>query len=85
MVNWYLNHGYKLPRGIEYQAFQNFDSTVGWTSIERALTRYHATNVLIYQPPSQFWQLQAMESAGLFAVALLFGAAAVWVVRRQES
>jgi purine-nucleoside phosphorylase len=40
---------------------------------------------MIYQPASQFWPLLAMESAGLFAMALLFGAAAVWVVRRQES
>ncbi len=84
-VNSYINHGLKLPNAIAYRAFQNFDSTVGWTGIERALTRYHATNVLIYQPASQFWQLQAMESAGLFAIALLFAAAAVWVVRRQES
>jgi hypothetical protein len=85
LVNWYINHGQRLPNAIAYQAFQNFDSTVGWTGIERALTRYQATNVLIYQPASQFWQLQAMESAGLFAIALLFGAAAVWVVRRHES
>ena len=84
-VNSYINHGQKLPDAIMYRAFQNFDSTVGWTRIERALTRHHATNVFIYQPASQFWQLQAMESAGLFAIALLFGAAAVWVVRRQES
>jgi ABC-type transport system involved in multi-copper enzyme maturation permease subunit len=84
-INWYLNHGQKLPNAIVNRALQNFDSTAGWTGIERALMRHHATNILIYQPASEFWQLQAIESAGLFAIALLFGAAAVWVVRRRES
>jgi ABC-type transport system involved in multi-copper enzyme maturation permease subunit len=85
LVNLYVSHGQMLPSAVSSLAFRNFDSTTGWTGIERALTRYHATNVLIYQPASQFWQLQTMESAGLFAVALLFGAAAVWIVRRHES
>jgi hypothetical protein len=77
--------GRGCPDGIWYRAFLNFDSPAGWTGIERALTHYHATSILIYQPASQFWQLQAMESAGLFTVALLFGAAAVWLVRRRET
>jgi ABC-type transport system involved in multi-copper enzyme maturation permease subunit len=85
LIDYYINHGQKLPDAIAYRAFLNFDSTVGWAGIERALRRYHATNVLIYQPASQFWQLQAMESAGLFAISLLFGVATVWVVRRQQS
>jgi ABC-type transport system involved in multi-copper enzyme maturation permease subunit len=84
-VNWYVSHGQRLPGAIVNRVLQNFDSTTGWTGIERALTRYHATNILIYQPASQFWQLQAMESAGLFAIALLFGGASVWVVHRQQS
>jgi hypothetical protein len=80
-----VRHGQGLPDSVAQRAFQNFDSTAGWTSIiGPALTRHHATSVLIYQPASQFWQLQAMESAGLLAIALLFGFAAVWVVRRQE-
>lgn len=83
-VTWYLRHGQAVPDVIVNRALQNFDNPAGWTAIERALTRYHATNVLVYQPPSQFWQLQAIESAGLFALALVFGAAAVWLVRRQE-
>lgn len=54
LVDDYINGGPKLPNAIAYRAFLNFDSTVGWTGIERALRRYHATNVLIYQPASQF-------------------------------
>lgn len=84
LVNWDINHGQNLPGAITSRLFQNFDDTAGWTGIERALTRHHVINVFIYQPASQFWQLQAMESAGLFAIALVFGVAAVWVVRRQE-
>jgi hypothetical protein len=49
------------------------------------LNEVHGTRFLIYEPASQFWQLQAIESAGLFALALLFGASAVWLVRRKEA
>jgi ABC-type transport system involved in multi-copper enzyme maturation permease subunit len=84
-VNWYLSHGRSVPNALVNQALQNFDTTTGWTAIERALARSHATNVLIYQPASRFWQFQAIESAGLLAIALLCGAAMVWVIRRQES
>ena len=72
-VNWYLSHGQPVPNAIVSLALQNFDTTIGWTGIERDLARYHATNVLIYRPASRLWQLQAIESAGLFAIALLLG------------
>lgn len=85
LLNYYLSHAQAMPNAIAWRVLPNFDNAAGWPGIERALMRYHATSTLIYQPASQFWQLQAIESAGLFAVALLFGAAAVWVVRRQES
>ncbi len=84
LINWYVRHGQALPDAIANRALQNFDSTSGWTGIEQALTRYHATNVLIYQPASQFWQLQAIETAALFALAVVFGAGAVRVIRRQQ-
>jgi ABC-type transport system involved in multi-copper enzyme maturation permease subunit len=84
LVNYDLLHGQGVPDAIAYRVVQNFDSTAGWTAIEQALTRHDATSILVYQPASQFWQLQAMESTGLLALALLFGVAAVWVIRRQE-
>jgi ABC-type transport system involved in multi-copper enzyme maturation permease subunit len=85
LLNYYVRHVQKVPQSILNRAVLNFDSTAGWKGIEQTLAKYHATNVLIFQPASQFWQLQAIESAALLAVALLFGAAAVWRVRRQES
>ncbi len=84
LLDYDLRHGQSLPDAIANRVLQNFDSGSGWTGIDQALTRYHATSILIYQPASQFWQLQAIESAGLFALAFLFGVAAVWAIRRQE-
>jgi hypothetical protein len=83
-VNWYVSHAQGVPTVLLNRALDNFDSPAGWTGIERTLTQHHATTTLIYQPASHFWQLQAIESAGLLGIALLFGAAAVWVVRRRE-
>jgi ABC-type transport system involved in multi-copper enzyme maturation permease subunit len=85
LVNSYVRNGQALPDAILGRTLQNFDSTSGWTSIEQAIVRHHATSILTYQPASQFWQLQAIESAGLFALAVLLGMAAVWVIRRRES
>jgi ABC-type transport system involved in multi-copper enzyme maturation permease subunit len=85
LINWHLYHANGLPNAISNRLLQNFDQAAGWTSIERALARHHSTSVFIYQPASQFWQLQAIECAGLFAMALLFGAAAVWLVRHKEA
>ncbi len=84
LLNYDVRNGQNLPDAILYRVARNFDTTSGWAGIERALTRNRATSILTYQPASQFWQLQAIESAGLFALALLLGAAAVWVIRRQE-
>jgi len=84
-VNSYVRHAGALPSAIYTRVLQDFDNSTAWTGIERALTRYHATNILVYHPASQFWQLQAIESAALFALALLFGAATVWVIRRREA
>ncbi|MBO0834228.1 MAG: hypothetical protein J2P28_01760 [Actinobacteria bacterium] len=73
-----------IPDPVVTQIWRHLDTTTGWAAIQRALTRYHASTILTYQPASQFWQLQAIESAGLFTIALLFGAAAVWVLRREQ-
>jgi ABC-type transport system involved in multi-copper enzyme maturation permease subunit len=85
LVNYYFRHASALPTAVYGRILQNFDRPAAWTAIARELTRHRATAVLVYHPASQFWQLQAIESAALFCLALLFGAAAVWVVRRQES
>jgi hypothetical protein len=38
-----------------------------------------------YHPESRFWHFQAIEGAGLLAVSLLLGAAAVWWVRHRAA
>jgi hypothetical protein len=85
LVNYYVRHAGALPSAIYGRILQNFDKPAAWSGITADLTRHRVTAVLVYHPASQFWQLQAIEAAGLFGLALLFGAAAVWVVRRQES
>jgi len=85
IINWSITNVHALPGAIRHQLLVNVDNPTGWGGIGPALTRYHATSILTYQPASQFWQLQAIESAGLLLVTLLIGAATVWLVRRQES
>lgn len=50
----------------------------GWLAGHHVLTWY------IYQPPSRFWPFQLIETGGLLALAVLFGALAVWRVRRHS-
>ena len=38
-----------------------------------------------YQPDDRFWHFQAIEGAWLAALALLLGAATVWLVRRRSA
>jgi hypothetical protein len=39
----------------------------------------------VYQPPSRFWAVQFIQGGGLLVLAVLLGAAAVWLVRRQSA
>lgn len=50
----------------------------------RALARMHVALVWLYQPASRFWELQALESAGLLLIAVAFAAATIWIVSRRE-
>lgn len=44
-----------------------------------------ATSIQTYVPVSRFWPLQAIETAGLLTVALLFGTATILIIRRMDS
>ena len=44
---------------------------------------YH--QLLSYQPESRFWHFQLIEGGWLLALALLLGAATVWLVRRKAA
>jgi ABC-2 family transporter len=43
------------------------------------------TQQLSYQPESRFWHFQLIEGGWLLALALLLGAATVWLVRRKAA
>lgn len=53
-------------------------------ALVRALARMHVALVWLYQPASRFWELQALESAGLLVIAVAFAAATIWIVSRRE-
>jgi hypothetical protein len=49
------------------------------------LARRGYTEVIGYQPESRFWHFQLIEGGWLLALALLLGAATVWLVRRRAA
>ncbi|MDR3032752.1 MAG: hypothetical protein LBV78_06535, partial [Kitasatospora sp.] len=51
---------------------------------DQALARLHLADVSVYQPASRFWEVQALESAGLLVIAMAFAAATIWIVSRRE-
>ena len=53
-------------------------------AFHQALARMHVALVWLYQPASRFWELQALESAGLLLIAVAFAAATIWIVSRRE-
>ena len=48
------------------------------------LAQHHVLTWVTFQPPGRFWQFQLIQSGGLLALAVLFGALAVWRVRRHS-
>src|SRR5262249_18270517 len=47
------------------------------------LSQRHYTQWFAYQPQGRFWHFQLIEGGWLLALALLLGAATVWLVRRR--
>jgi ABC-type transport system involved in multi-copper enzyme maturation permease subunit len=86
-LNWYVGtpDGRPLTGAAARRAWRALDNTSGWTNVERALGRFHAASIQAYQPVSRFWPFQTIETAGLLTIALLFGAATVWIVRRSDA
>lgn len=54
------------------------------TAFHQALARMHVALFWLYQPASRFWELQALESAGLLVMAVAFAIATIWIVSRRE-
>jgi len=49
------------------------------------LARHGYTQSISYQPESRFWHFQLIEGGWLLALALLLGAATVWLVRHKAA
>ncbi len=49
------------------------------------LARHGYTQSISYQPESRFWHFQLIEGGWLLALALLLGAATVWLVRHRAA
>jgi hypothetical protein len=52
---------------------------------QRYLAAHHLTLWIAYEPAGRFWLLQCAEGAGCLLLALLLGAATVWLVRRKAA
>jgi hypothetical protein len=50
---------------------------------QRWLAQHGYVNWVRYQPASRFWPFQLIEGGWLLALALLLGAATIWLVRRR--
>jgi hypothetical protein len=49
------------------------------------LSQRHYTQWWAYQPQSRFWHFQLIEGGWLLALALILGAATIWLVRRRPA
>jgi ABC-type transport system involved in multi-copper enzyme maturation permease subunit len=88
LVDWYAGKpdGQPLTGQAAQRAEQVLGNTRGgWTHIARALGRLHAASIQTYQPAGRFWPFQTIETAGLLTIALLLGAATVWIVQRRTA
>jgi hypothetical protein len=54
-------------------------------ALQAQLARRGYTELVSYQPESRFWHFQLIEGGWLLALALLLGAATVWLVRRKAA
>jgi ABC-type transport system involved in multi-copper enzyme maturation permease subunit len=87
LLNWYPGKpdGQPLTGEAEQRAEYVIGHAGGWTKIAHALRRLHAVSIQTYQPVGRFWPFQTLEAAGLLTIALLLGAATVWIVHRRSA
>jgi hypothetical protein len=65
--------------------FQLKGATATTSALQARLARRGYTEWIGYQPESRFWHFQLIEAGWLLALALLLGAATVWLVRRRAA
>jgi hypothetical protein len=54
------------------------------TYVPAWLAHHHYGHAVAFQPASRFWHLQLIEGGWLLALALILGAATIWLVRRRS-
>jgi hypothetical protein len=59
-------------------------SPTAWV-ITQAMTGPNGIWVVTYQPQSRFWPFQLIEDGWLLGLALILGAATIWLVRRRSA
>jgi hypothetical protein len=60
-------------------------ATATTSALQARLARSGYTEWISYQPESRFWHFQLIEGGWLLALALLLGAATVWLVRHRAA
>ncbi len=55
------------------------------TAQQAWLTSHHDTLWMAYQPADRFWVLQGIEGGTMLILALLLGAATIWLVRLRRA
>ena len=75
---WYLGQYVTGPGGHRIS-----DATVAHLSSAQLQGGYRW--VQLYQPESRFWHFQAIEGGWMLALAVLLGAATIWLVRRSAA
>jgi hypothetical protein len=59
--------------------------TTSPSALSARLAHLGYTERVSYQPESRFWHFQLIEAGWLLALALLLGAATVWLVRHKAA
>jgi hypothetical protein len=65
--------------------FQLKGATATTSALQARLARRGYTEWISYQPESRFWHFQLIEGGWLLALALLLGAATIWLVRHRAA
>ena len=53
--------------------------------VSQSITGPHGSGLFTYQPQSRFWTFQLIEGGWLLGLAVLLGAATIWLVRRRAA
>ena len=85
-IRWTGPHGGPVNlSALHALLFQLKGATATTSALQARLARSGYTEWISYQPESRFWHFQLIEGGWLLALALLLGAATVWLVRHRAA